>query len=466
MLRLIVALVLIVALAAGAVWLVENPGFVDFQWGGWRIQTSAPVVIVGLIVLVGIVLAIYRIIGWVLAGPSRIRAYFEGGRSEKGHKALTEGMAAIASGDWRRANKAADRAEKFLDNPPMARLLKAQAAQLAGDEPAAEGHFRSMLDSPETELVAVRGLLIQAGHRGDHDRALELAKRAHRLRPDAGWAQRALFDLQTAGADWDGATQTLVAAIRSGVYDKDRGQHLRAVIELAQSREQENAGHLRPALSYAEAAIKHDPDHVPALVAEGRLHKAAGHDRKAARHLKDAWARLHHPALAQAMAELKPDEDPIARLRRFEDINKSDMDNAEVQLVLGRLALEADNPELAREYALSAASRAHIVDQRFCRLVVDAFERTKDGAEKARDWLVKLADAPQPPRWQCVSCNAVAAAWEPHCPSCHQFDGLEWREAEPIPEAVLLVEQRDDHSPADVPLEEAVTDEDGPPTRR
>jgi HemY protein len=465
MLRLIAALILIAVLAMGAVWLVENPGAVDLSWGDLRIQTSVPVVVVALILMVGIFLGIFRLIGWILASPGRFREYLRGNRDEKGYRALTEGMAAIASGDWRQAGKAADRADRFLDSPPMSRLLKAQAAQLAGDDEGAETHFRAMLGTPETELVALRGLLIQAGQMGDHDRALELAKKAHRLRPDAGWAQRALFDLQTAGADWLGAVQTLITAVRNGVYDKERGAHLRSVLETAIALDEERSGHLKPALNHAEAALKQQSDHVPAILTEARLQKAAGRDRRANKHLTEAWGRLKHPDIGRAILELRKDEDPSARLSRFESANKTDMDDAETQLMLGRLALEADNAALARDYGLAAADRASIVDQRFCRLMVDAAERTDNGAEEARDWLMRLADAPLPPRWQCVHCNTAAQAWEPLCTSCGHFDGLEWRDAEPMHEAVLLVEQDRDEVSGEIEFEEAVASADARPTR-
>ncbi len=465
MIRLIAALVLIAVLAMGAVWLVENPGAVDLAWGDFRIQTSVPVVVVALIVQVAVFLGIFKLIGWILAGPGRFREYLKGNRNEKGYRALTEGMAAIASGDWRQAGKAAERADRFLDGPPMSRLLKAQAAQLSGDDEAADTHFRAMLNTPETELVGLRGLLIQAGQQGDHDRALELAKQAHRLRPDAGWAQRALFDLQTAGGDWHGSVQTLITAIRGGVYDKERGAHLRSVAETAIALDEERAGRLKPALQHAEAALKQQRDHVPAILTEARLQKAAGRDRRASKHLAEAWQRLKHPDIGRAILELRKDEDPNARLARFESANKNDMDDAETQLMLGRLALEADNAALARDYGLAAADRAATVDQRFCRLMVDAAERAEDGAEEARDWLVRLADAPLPPRWQCVHCNTGATVWEPLCPSCGHFDGLEWRAAEPVHEAVLLVEQDRDEVPGEITVEEAVTSEDAPPTR-
>jgi HemY protein len=330
----------------------------------------------------------------------------------------------------------------------MSRLLKAQSAQLAGDDSAAESHFRAMLKMPETELVAVRGLLIQAGRRGDHDQALEFAERAHGLRPDAGWAQRALFDLQTAGSDWKGALSTLNSGARAGMYERERADHLRAVLETAYARSIEEAGNLKLALSHAEAALKNDRDWVPAILTEGRLQIAAGRERRAAKHLQEAWLRLRHPDLARAIYDMKPDENASDRLVRFERINASDMDHAETQLQLGRLALEADKATLARDYALAALDRAEVPDQRFHRLMVDAIERGGGEAEEAREWLMRLAEAPQGPRWQCHDCGQTSPDWEALCPACGHFDSLEWRQPEAQSDGLYLVEDRSDDGDA------------------
>src|SRR3546814_2760390 len=68
-------------------------------------------------------------------------------------------------------------------------LLSAQAAQLNGDETAARRYFEAMLEKDDTAFLGIRGLLTQALKAGDDAEALRLARRAHRLRPDAAWAR-------------------------------------------------------------------------------------------------------------------------------------------------------------------------------------------------------------------------------------------------------------------------------------
>src|SRR5205085_12292096 len=56
-----------------------------------------------------------------------------------------------------------------LPREPLTALLRAQTAQLRGDRDAARRSFEAMLDRPETELLGLRGLFLEA-HRSNEDR--------------------------------------------------------------------------------------------------------------------------------------------------------------------------------------------------------------------------------------------------------------------------------------------------------
>ncbi|MDF1733469.1 MAG: heme biosynthesis HemY N-terminal domain-containing protein [Minwuia sp.] len=455
MIRFIILFAFVILVAVGAAWLADHPGSIALAWAGWRIETSIPVLVLLLLVLMGASALIYRLWLWLVGSPGRIGSALRGNRKEKGYKALTEGMAAIAAGEAQVASRAAEQAEKLLNGPPMAQLLRAQAAQLAGDDKTAEKYFRAMLDTKETELVALRGLLIQAGRLGDHEQALALAMRARNLRPGAGWAVRSLFDLQVSAEDWTAASQTVAGGQRAGVYTRENAGHKLAVLYTADALAKEAAGERREALTHATDALKQDPAHVPAAVLEARLLAASGKERKANRHLTSAWQQTRHPAIAEAFLALKPGESPAARLTRFETLHKSTPGDEESLLVLARLALEADDLMKANEAAQRAIDKAETIDQRHCRLMVNLAERSGDGAGKAREWLMRLADAPAAPHWQCDSCGETPADWHPRCPRCNTFDSLSWRSVQPSADTVLLVDEvkQDAGTPEEVPVE-------------
>jgi len=453
--RFIILFAFVILVAVGAAWLADHPGSIALAWAGWRIETSIPVLVLFLMVLMGISAVLYRLWLWILGSPGRIGSVLRGNRKERGYKALTEGMAAIAAGEAQVASRAAEQAEKLLNGPPMAQLLRAQAAQLAGDDRTAEKYFRAMLDTRETELVALRGLLIQAGRLGDHEQALALAKRARNLRPGAGWAVRSLFDLQISAEDWTAASQTVAGGQRAGVYSRENATRKLAVLYTADSLAREAAGQLHEALTHATDALKQDPALVPAAVLEARLLAASGKERKAVRHLTSAWQQTRHPAIAEAFLGLKPGETPAARLSRFETLHKSTPGDGESLLVLARLALDADEMMKANEAAQRALDKADPIDQRHCRLMVSLAERGNDGAAKAREWLMRLADAPAAPHWQCDSCGEAPADWHPRCPRCNTFDGLHWRHALPASDTLLLVDTVKENGavPEEVPVE-------------
>lgn len=452
MIRFVIIALVVIGFGVLAGWLADNPGAIAIDWAGWRVETSIPVLAAGLFALVLVSAFGYRLWSWIMGGPGRLGSVFRGGRREKGYKALTEGMAAIAAGEAQVAVRAASRAEVLLDSPPIAKLLRAQAAQLAGDEDTAEQYFEAMLKSPETELVALRGLLILAGRAGDHERALDLAARARALRPGATWAVRALFDLQVGAEDWDAAIRTLEAGQRSGVYERGLVIHRKAVMETAQALRLETGGDLRGAIAKAAEARRHDPDHVPAIVVEARLLGAEGNARRAARHLQEGWKRTRHPEIARMFLDLHPGEDAKARLHRFDGWDTTANDHPEGLLVRARLLLETGDLPAARDAADRAIRFADVVDQRFCRLMVQIEERAEDGAARARDWLVRLSEAPAAAHWECEHCGEVARDWAPRCPHCDQFDSLHWRRPSPASEPVALVEARPDPAPRPEPV--------------
>src|SRR3546814_13347697 len=100
-------------------------------------------------------------------------------------------MVAVAAGDAQEAARWSRRADDLLEDPPLTLLLSAQAAQLNGDERAAEKYFNAMLEKPETRFLGLRGLLMPALPENDHRRALGFARQAHETGRaavrDRGW---------------------------------------------------------------------------------------------------------------------------------------------------------------------------------------------------------------------------------------------------------------------------------------
>ncbi|MGE4220922.1 MAG: heme biosynthesis protein HemY [Alphaproteobacteria bacterium] len=417
----------IAVLVAAAVWLANQPGRVVIEWGDWRLDTSPGLLVAAALGLaVGLAL-LYRF-WWALRRmPGRIAENRRLSRHYRGYKALSQGLVAVAAGDAAEARRSARRAESLLDDPPLTRLLAAQAAQLEGDEQAAQRYFETMLERDETAFLGVRGLLTQALRRDDQPRALDLARRAYRLRPDSDWVPRELFRLLAAAGEWTEADTVLQDAIRRKAVAKEEGRRSRAALLVEQARAAAAGGAPDIAVSRAREAVKLDPDLVAAAVELARLQQRQGDGKRAIRTLEDAWKRAPHPDLAQAYAHLVPAESALDRARRVKRLLALRPGALEGHMAVATAALDADLWGEARAHLGSAMTHEEGTTQRSCRTMAALEEAEHGDVKAARAWFERASTARPDPAWTCRECGTVAPEWHACCGQCGAFNTMEWR---------------------------------------
>jgi HemY protein len=445
MVRLILFVVLAAAIAAAAGWFATEPGSVSLTFRGWRVETSVGVLVLVVTAIAITAFAIFALISFVLSAPGRARAWRRRRRSEKGLKALARGMVAVAAGDAPGASREAKRADRLLDAAPLTLLLSAQAAQLEGDENAAENFFREMLSRPDTEFLGLRGLLLQAGRQGDNAAALAYAKRAAELRPNSSWVQRSLFELSVKSGLWADAESALRRAIRRGAIDRETGARHRAVVFLRQSADAQRRDYADEARNLARKAHRAAPDFVPAALRLASLEHDAGRMRPARRAIDRTWRVSPHPELAAAYGALfggakgeSEEAGALARvqgMRRLLDIRP---DHPESHMAMAEAALAAklwgearSHLDHVREHYDSPAS-AEDPPARLYRLYARSEEEENGDSAAAARWLGLAGEAAPDGRWLCAGCGHGFAAWAPSCLRCQSFDTLAWGRPEPI----------------------------------
>ena len=433
--RLILWAIAIAALIAAAVWLADNPGSATLEWRGWRVDSSVAV-LAGAVAAIAVAAAILYRGAWAVWGmPRRILFWRRMARREKGYRTLTRGLVAVAAGEAEEARKLAARAEKLLGDPPLTKLLTAQAAQLIGDEAAARKHFADMLDRPETAFLGLRGLILAARKEGDEAAALEYARRAYAIRPKTPWAATTLLELQIGQSRWREALTTLEAAIRHGIFTGEDGRRRRVVVLLACSGGAGEAGEAKAALDFARRASGLDPDFLPATLRHAGLLIGGGRKRQATKLIQDTWSHTPHPELARLYLSIHAAEDAIGRMRRMERLAAQNAADVESHLALAGAAVEAKLWATARKH-FDEAEAAGRRDGRLCLLRADAEEAEHGDTEAARRWLVAAADAAPDPAWVCGDCGAVWRHWTPVCGRCEGFASLAWATPEHVREGV------------------------------
>ncbi|HEU0017510.1 MAG TPA: heme biosynthesis HemY N-terminal domain-containing protein [Methyloceanibacter sp.] len=446
MIRILLFVIGIIAAALAFGWLADRPGAITVEWMGYEIKTSA---FVGALALAGLVAALmlaWALLRYLFTRPAAMAAYVQERRRRKGFDALTRGLLAIGVGDRAQAQRYASVARRNLPNEPLTALLKAQAAQLKGDRASARRTFQAMLDRPETELLGLRGLFLEAKRGNDNNAARALAEQAVRTDPQAGWSVNALFDMQARAGDWEGALATLAVARKHGNVDADVALRRRAVLLTAEARDLESSQPDK-ALALATEALRLAPSLIPAAEIAGRLLASKGETRQASRLIARTWKLAPHPDLATAYAYAKLGESPRERLKRVEHLASLTPGDIEGQIAIAVAAIEARDWQTAE-----AALSPYLHDRppaRVCALMarVEAGEGNKG---REREWLARAVRGPRDRAW--IADGYISDRWLPVSPVTGTVDAFEWKapvDAIGRGDETLLIE--DSHEPPEPP---------------
>ena len=419
MIRVLYFLIVVGALSLGIAWLADRPGEVVLTWQGWRIETSLLVLGAAMVAALALLALVWGVFRAVLRSPFMLRNLLHDRRGVRAYEAISRGLIAVGAGDLAAAHRFAAEVKRIAPAEPLALLLTAQAAQLAGDREAADRAFRTMGSRPDTKTLGLHGLYIEAQRRDDPASARAYAEEAARTSPALAWAGKAVLEFRCATGDWAGALALLERNKRA--LDKASYRRQRAVMLTARALTVEETDRDSAKLFALEAA-KLAPELVPAAALAGRMLAEGGELRRASRIIDKAWRANPHPDLARTYADLRFGDAARDRLRRIENLAKKAPGHLESALALGRAALDA------REFAKARAALTPCLaaPTRRMALLMAALERTERGDEgRAREWVARALNAAPDPAW--TADGYVSDRWLPVSPVTGRLDAFEWR---------------------------------------
>jgi HemY protein len=422
MIRILLFILAVIGAAAGLAWFADRPGSVTVRWLGYQIETTAFVGALAVLAAVVLLVLLFGLVRYLLRRPAAVKAYLRERRRRQGFDALSRGLLAIGVGDRAQAQRYAAIAGRNLPREPLTALLKAQTAQLKGDRAAARRAFEAMLDRPETELLGLRGLFLEASRSNDIEAARALAEQAVKRDPRLSWGVNALFDIQAREGDYEAALDTLAVARQNGHVDQATASRRRAVLLTAEARDLEAADPDK-ALACASEALRLAPSLVPAAEIAGRILASKGEARQAARVVARTWKLSPHPDLALVYAHAKPGEAPRERLKRVKYLASLAPDDIESAIAVATAAIEA------HEWAEARAALAPYLDgrpsARICTLMarIELGEFGDKGRE--REWLARALRAPRDRAW--IADGYVSDRWLPVSPVTGAVDAFAWK---------------------------------------
>ncbi len=383
--RIVWYCLLLALVVIGSVWLADHPGDVSIRWLSWRFDTNVPQMLVLLLLVLFVLYVVGRFLRSILSIPRRWKEYRLRRRQLKGIRALTGSLTALAAQDEKKALSYARRTDNLLADQALSLLLTTQAAELTGDGDTVRKNYKEMLKQPETEFVALRGLLMQALKDQDDALALGYAERALSMNASAVWLLPILLDLYMRSRQWEQAMKILIRLGRFSLLAPQEISRKKAFVlnEQAALQEAESPGQ---ALRLARQSYEADASFMPALVRMTRLSIALGKESKAASMLEEAWSRDPNAEIAHLYASLFEKKEALEQVPHAEKLVKMRPESPDGHALLGEISLRARLWGQARKHLLLAYEAAPIL--RHCMLMV-RLEDAEGNADGVRDWLDK-----------------------------------------------------------------------------
>ena len=408
----IVKIFLLAALAiAASWWMAELPGRVSADIAGYAIETSTPVALLALILVLLTGAIVVRLIGGLLRLPGLSGRWRAERRRRGGEIAITRTLVAIAAGAGNDARREAHKARRLLGDTPQTLLLAAEAARLAERDDEAEAAFQELSKRDDAALLGYRGLFRLAVGREDWTEAASLATQAERAHPGANWLRPERSRLAVRTGNWAGA---LALAPRGPVG---------AALAVATARAETDAG---KSAILVKKAWKLDPALTPAALDYAAVLRDAGKERTAQSVLRHAWTVAPHPDLAESA--LRPIEDPLERAKAAQRLTGANPQHLESRLLLAQTALAAGLVGEARHQA-EAAQAAGLHQRRLFLLLAEIADAEAHDPGAGRAALRQAADADPNTAWRCESCQATFPTWHGACPACTTPGSLRWKAA-------------------------------------
>jgi HemY protein len=424
MIRILSFVIFVFLLAAGFAWLADRPGELSVTWQGMQYQVTLLVAVTAIVVLIAVVMFAWWLIRTLYRSPDLLRRHFRARKRDRGYQSLSTGIIAAGAGDSGAARRMAKQASKLLnsDQEPLIKLLDAQATMLEGRNDDARKMFEAMVDDPETKLIGLRGLYLEAERLGDIAAARHFANRAAETAPHLAWASKVAMENRIANGDFDGAIGLLDQQKSSKSISKDVERRQRAVLLTGKAMSL-LADDPQSARAAAAEANRLAPELVPAAVTLAEALNKLNDPRKALRTLEYTYKINPHPELADLYVRSKGGDKPEDRLKRARTLAGFAPDNAESDIAIARAALGAGQYGEARKHAekalaLSPRESIHLI-------LADIEQAETRNAGKVRAHLSRALRAPRDPAW--TADGVVSERWLPVSPVSGRIDAFDWK---------------------------------------
>ncbi|PKM12512.1 MAG: heme biosynthesis protein HemY [Gammaproteobacteria bacterium HGW-Gammaproteobacteria-3] len=214
---------LLIAIVAAFIvhhWLstYNDPGYVLIGAGHWSLETSLVFFGVALVVTFFIFYLFFRLLGWLLRLPGKMKNRGQAVKFNRSQEALIAGLVDSAEGNWEKAEKILIKHASHSGAPLIHYLTAARAAQSRGAVEKRDEYLRIAAEKSSGSDIAV-GLTQAELHLSEQqfEQALETLAKLHAINPGHASVLKLLHQTYQSLGDWQGIRKLIPSLTKSKV---------------------------------------------------------------------------------------------------------------------------------------------------------------------------------------------------------------------------------------------------------
>lgn len=183
----------------------DSPGYVLIGIGEWSLETTLIVFAVSLIIGFFVFYIFFRVLGWLLRLPGKIKSRGQNVKFNRSQEALISGLVDSAEGNWEKAEKILIKHASHSGAPLLHYLTAAKAAQSRGAFDKRDEYLQQAAAQSPGSDVAI-GLTQAELHLSgkQFDDALATLTRLHSIDPTHASVLKLLHQAYQQVGDWEG----------------------------------------------------------------------------------------------------------------------------------------------------------------------------------------------------------------------------------------------------------------------
>lgn len=382
--RIFITIAELLVLMAVAIWLVTQPGSVSLEWGEYHMETSLAVTYLAIAAAFLVLAFVLKIWRFIILLPSRMYAYTQKLRPEKGLKALTQSVIAAALEEYDQARNEAYRFERYLGENPVQKALLG-FSDLAEDKfDDARRVCETMKNADDAKTLS---WIIEARialRDGKESIALGALQSLSLLHDKSPWVIRELIKCSLKLGMYDVALETLKRAERLNVISAGAIKHCRAIIFYNQS---ENASlSLEQKENLLEGAHRLAPELASVAVKYSKTLRLLDKSKRAKKAIEQSWTVNPDHVLLEEYLAIDHETDPKAIMKTANALVAFNATHGNSYLAIAEFALRMQEWNRARA-ALHDFQEKHEMNQGACYLMARLELSQHADHARYREWM-------------------------------------------------------------------------------